>query len=346
MNLFDTRTMMGMITEGEKKSGTFFRDRYFKNRPTYNTKKIDFDIVGLGDRKLAPFVHPKVGGVAIDRQGYRTESYEAPEISLLRVTTAEDMLKRSAGETIYGGKTPQQRAAEILGKDLSDLDDLITRREEVMCREAILEGQVTVKGDGYDEVISYWPSNDKPETTLSTKWTADGVTASDIMADLRTIRRAMVKKAGFVPQDVICGSSVVDVLIDKLTAGNALDMRRVDMGQIDPKILPLGVTYWGHLKDSALDIYSYDDWFVNDEGTETPMMPENKILLASPNVRTSLAYGVVSLIGEDSVNFHEGARVPDSWVQKSAPAGRVVQLKACPLPIVHQIYGFHVVNAI
>lgn len=348
VNLFDTRTMMGMITEGEKETKSFFRDRYFKNRPTFDTAKIDFDIVGLKDRKLAPFVHPKVGGVAIDRTGYRTESYEAPAISLLRVTTAEDMLKRSPGETIYNGKTPQARAAEILGKDLSDLDDLITRREEVMCREALLEGKVTVKGDGYDEVIDYWPSADKPTTALATKWTASTADATAIMADLRTIRRAMVKKAGFVPNEIICGSSVIDCLVSKLAAANALDNRRVDLGQINPQTLPNGLTYWGYLKDSALDIYSYDDWFVNDDGNEVPMMPEDKILMASPNARTTLAYGIVPLVvgekGDNAVAFAEGARVPNSWVQRAAPAGRVVQLNSRPLPIINQVYGFHVIT--
>ena len=348
VNLFDTRTMMGMITEGEKATKSFFRDRYFKNRPTFNTTKIDFDVVGLKDRKLAPFVHPKAGGVAVDRQSFRAESYEAPAISLMRVTTAEDMLKRSPGETIYNGKTPQQRAAEILGRDLSDLDDMITRREEVMCREALLEGKVTVKGEGYDEVIDFWPTADKPTTALATKWTADAADAVSIMADLRTIRRAMVKKAGFTPHEIICGTAVIDCLVSKLGKDKALDMRRVDMGQIDPKMLPNGLTYWGYLKDSALDIYSYDDWFVNDEGNEVPMMPEDKILMASPNARTTLAYGIVPLVvdekGDNAVAFAEGARVPNSWVQRAAPAGRVVQLNSRPLPIVNQVYGFHVIT--
>ena len=348
IDLFSTRTMLGMIEEGQKKSNTFFRDRFFRNRPTFDTKKVDVDIVGMHARKLAPFVHPKIGGVAIDREGYRTESYEAPEISLMRVTTAEDLLIRSPGETVYNAKSPNQRAAEQLGKDLSELDDLITRREEVMCREAVIDGQVTVKGDGYDEVVKFWPSEpaDQPQTTLATKWDDDSVTAADIMGDLRTIRRSMVQKAGFVPTDLICGTDVVETLIDKLQSSGVLDNRRVDLGQIDPRMLPNGVTYWGYLKDSALDIYSYDDWYVDDNGDEVPMMPVKKALLASPNVRTSLAYGAVGLIGDDTVRLYEGARVPDSWTQKAAPAGRVVQVKSRPLPIVHQIYGFHTINAI
>lgn len=342
VNLFDTRTMAGMITEGEKKSKTFFRDRYFKNRPTFNTAKIDFDVVGVGERKLAPFVHPKIGGVAVDRKGFRTESYEAPEISPMRITTAEDMLKRSAGETIYSGKSPSQRAAEQLGKDLAELDDMISRREEVMCREAVLSGRVTIQGEGYDEVIDYWGNVDESERPVETL-VADS--AVNVLKGLRTIRRGMIQKAGFVPTEIICGTNALDTIIEKLIDARALDSRRVDMGQIDPRQLPNGVTYWGYLKDSALDVYSYDDWYFDDAtNAEVAMMPENQILMASPNVRTSLAYGVVGLIGDKTVQFHEGARIPDSWVQKTAPAGRVVQIKSRPLPIVHQIYGFRTIT--
>lgn len=350
LDIFSTRTMMGAIEEGNLKTNTFLRDRYFSNHKSYDTAKIDVDIIGLGNRKLAPFVHPKIGGKVMDREGYQTKSYEAPEISPMRVTTAEDMLKRSPGETVYNGKTPSQRAAEQLGEDLAYLDEKITRREEFMCSSALFNGQIEIKGDGYNgEVINYWPqeSADKPYTELAIKWTAQDVTAKVIMKDLRDIRRAMIKKSGITPTEIVCGTKVIDAIIDKLTDAKALDMRRVDMGQINPQHLPNGVTYWGYLKDSALDIYSYDEWYLNDAGQETPMVPEDKILMGTPNAKTTLAYAIVSLYDEkaNTMNFYEGSRIPDSYISRKNPSGRVVQIKSRPLPIVHQIYGFHVIKA-
>lgn len=346
MDMFTTRTMMAMVEEGQKSNSTWLRDRYFTNRPTFNTQKIDFDIIGKGGRKIAPFVNPKIGGIVLERQGYRTESYEAPEVSPMRVTTAEDMLKRLPGETVYSGKSPTQRAAEILGRDLSDLDDVITRREEVMCAEALFTGKVTVKGEGYDEVINFWPDeNDQPMTTVAEKWDADTTTALDILADLRTIRRAMIQNGGFTPRELVVGSKVADVLIAKFAEAECLNTRRVELGQINPQNLPNGVGYIGYLQDVGLDIYTYDEWYVDGE-EEKPMVPEDLCLLASPNVRTMLAYGVVSLAGDGTVKFYEGARVPDSWVQRSNPSGRVVQIKSRPLPIIQQIHGFHVIDAL
>ena len=52
MDMFTTRTMLGMIEAGKKSNHTWLRDRYFAYRPTFNTQKIDFDIVGMGGRKI------------------------------------------------------------------------------------------------------------------------------------------------------------------------------------------------------------------------------------------------------------------------------------------------------
>lgn len=143
-------------------------------------------------------------------------------------------------------------------------------------RRGSFQGKVTVKGEGYDEVLNYWAhleTKEQPKTTLGTKW--DAADAAQIMGDLRTLRRTMIQSGGFTPHELICGSKVLDTILDKLTTANQLDTRRVDMGAIDPQHLPNGVTYWGYLKDSGLDIYSYDEWYTDDAGKEQPMVPEN-----------------------------------------------------------------------
>lgn len=349
IDLFSTRTMLDMVREGSTTNFTWLRDHFFPTRRTFMTKTVEFDVVGKGDRKLAPFVNPRFGGKAVDRDGFRTKAYEAPEIAPLMVTTAEDLMNRMPGETIYSQRSPMQRAAEQLALDLASLDEKISRREEAMCAEALFSGQVKVKGDGYDEVIDYWgdlAEGDKPETTLSAnQWNASATTAKQIMADLRALRLKMIQTGGFTPTEMIMGTDVCNAILDKLLDASVLDTRRVDIGQIDPQMLPQGVTYWGRLKDCALDLYSYDNWYVDPEtGKDTPMVPANKALLAASGARTMVAYGACGLIGSDSVQLVAGTRIPDSWTQRTAPAGRVVQLKCRPLPIIQQVYGFHVVN--
>lgn len=349
-NLFSTRTLLGAIKQENFGAKTFLRDRYFSNVKTFDTEKIDVDLVDANGRKLAPFVNPKIGGKAISRDGYKTNTYEAPEVSPQRMTWAEDMLKRQPGESVYGGKSPAERAGEVARGDLLYLDQIISRREEAMCAEALFFGRVTIKGDGYDEVIDFWKDlkeAEKPMTKSGTLWTADGVTGKSILAELRALRRSMLTKGGFTPTEMIMGSKALDTFLDKMDGDKLLDMRRVDMGVIKPELLPNHVTYWGYLRDSGLDIYSYDEHYTNESGKDVAMVPAELVLLGSPNVATTMAYGCCSIADPktEQLQFFAERRVPDSWIQKD-PAGRVIQIKSRPLPIINQVQGFHVLQPV
>ncbi len=341
IDMFQTRTMLDMVKGAEFAPTSFLRDRYFGNVKTFDTNKVDVDIVDRAGRKLAPFVNPKIGGQVIERSGYRTHTYEAPEVSPYMVTTAEDLLKRLPGEALYSSVTPEQRAAEKLGEDLRELDEIITRREEAMCAEALFAGHVSVKGKGYDEVVSFWDADEsaKPMTEVTTKWNAAG---ADILADLRSIRRAVIQQSGITPTEVICSADVIDAILANEKVAEQLNTRRAELGQIKIDQLPNGVTYYGNL--GGLDIYGYDSWYVDGE-EEKPFVPAGLALMGSPAVKTTMAYGCCGVYGEGLALYAE-KRVPSSWTQEMNPAGRIVQVKSRPLPIVHQVGGFHVIKAI
>lgn len=348
MNLFETRTMIPMLTEA-KPAQSFLRDRYFSDVRRFETKKVEID-VWKGKRRLAPYVHPKIGGKTVERQGYTVDEFEAPEVSPDMVTTAEDMLNRLPGETIYGAMSPTERAAEQLGRDLAELDSMITRREEQQAAEALFTGQVTVTGEGYGtKVIKYWPDapEDQPYLALATgaRWNESGSTP---LKDFRDSRRTIIQDSGVSPIDAILGQDAIDALMSNESFVKQLDNRRIDMGIIDPSNLPNGVTYWGYLKGAGLDLWTYDEWYLNDEGTEVPMVPAKEVLIGSPQARTTRAYGVVSLMkGNDNPpEFYALERVPDSWSQRKNPAGRIVQIKSKPLAIVNQIGGFRVLKVL
>lgn len=345
MNIFDTRTMLGMIKKAEFAPTTFLRDRYFSNAVNFDTAKVDIDIVDANGRTLAPFVNPKVGGKVVPRSGYQTNTYEAPELSPYMVTTAEDLLKRLPGEELYSEYSPEQRASLQLGKDLRDLDEIITAREEAMCAEALFTGQVTIKGEGYDKAISYWDAetSTQPKTTLSTLWSA---TNADVLTDLRTIRREIVKKSGISPTEIVCGADVIDALLTNAKVAEQLNTRRVDLGLIKIDDLPNGVTYYGYF--GGLDIYGYESWYKNDEGDDVPYVPADTFLMGSPNVKTVMAYGCCAIVDEinDKISMYAEKRVPTSWSQRMNPTGRIVQIKSRPLPVINQVNGFHVVKAL
>jgi len=56
-----------------------------------------------------------------------------------------------------------------------------------------------------------------------------------------------------------------------------LDNRRIDLGSIDPKELPKGLRYVGHLNEPYLDLYCYCEVYL-DYWTD-PAMPVTKRLV-------------------------------------------------------------------
>lgn len=348
-DIFDTRTMLQALDLAPPVE-TYLRDRYFGNVKEFDTALLEIDI-RKGKRRMAPFVHPKIGGKTVERDGYRVDTFEAPEISPDMVTTADQMLKRSIGENVYGARSPNERAARQLGEDLVTLDELITRREEWMASQALFTGEITVKGDGYDEVLRYWPTTpaDRPYLALAAgdRWNE---ATSNPLLDIRTACRTIRQGSGINPTDVLLGTDALEALLANEGFAKQLDNRRIDLGHIDPQRLPNGVTYWGYHKGAAVDIFTYDEWYLDDDGVEQPMVPLKSALIGSPNVRTTMAYGCVTLMRGSGDNaapeFYAARRVPDSWTQRKNPAGRIVQIKSRPLPIIHQIDGFFVLKVL
>ncbi|MBI6814921.1 major capsid protein, partial [Pseudomonas amygdali] len=261
MDIFDTRTMLEAV-EQMPTARRFLLNTFFNGGSpvTFPTKTVDIDIV-KGQRKMAPFVHPRLPGSISLRDGYRTDSYAPPYIQPKRETTAELVLKRSAGDNPFSSRSPLERAGQMLGKDLRDLDDEIIRREEWMCAQALTTGKVRVLGDGVDDTIDFLMANDHKITLGTGQWGTDN---SDPIGNLRTWKRKIAKDSGRTANTAALSGEALDAFQSNLTVIKQLNTRRVDMGLIKPEELPDGVTYLGYLNDPGVDLYGYDEWYLDD----------------------------------------------------------------------------------
>lgn len=338
IDMFKTRTMIELL-EQMKPARTFLKNTFFGGTPrTFDTEYVDIDII-KGKRRMAPFVSPVVGGKTVERLGYKTDTYKPVLIAPDMVTTAEDAMRRAAGENIYGAASPSERMAEQLGRDLAELDSLITRREEWMCAQALFTGQIHMVGEGVDEIVNFGLTHN--EILAGTDLWTDA--SSNPLAYLRSVRRTIIQDSGVSPNIMIAGSDAIDAFLANAAVQKAMDMRRVDMGQIVPSTLPNGVTYYGYIRDVALDIYGYDEWYLDDAGIEQPMVPVDKILVASTNARTDMLYGAI--VEADTNETFALPRVPKSWTVPK-PSARFVALKSRPLPVPVQIDAFYVAKVV
>lgn len=315
---------------------TFFRDTFFTKVKTFSTERVDIDIK-KGNRRMAAFVHPRVGGTVLSSEGYKTESYKPPLINPYDITTAEKLMQRLPGETLCSSKTPAQRAAEKLFEEYTTLNDATTRREEWMAVQAIVNGSIPIVGKGVNEMVDFGLSEEhKVVLSGNNKW---GGSAAKPLKNLSDWQELCLKN-GFANCDmVILGKDAKDMLLADAEVQKRLDNRRIELGIINPKDLPNGVKYIGHLNDPAVDLYTYsevfmDDWTNPDKPVTAPLMPANKVIMISSHPEYVMAYGACTYIDDATGQWvtAETDRVLRSYVQHH-PDRRELELQAHPLPI-------------
>lgn len=312
---------------------TFLRDRFFTNVKTFPTKRVDIDIV-KGNRKMAAFIHPMVGGEIVQAEGYETKSYAPPLINPATISTADQLLERLPGEDMYSGKTPADRAAEKLIEEYNQLNDMTTRREEWMAAQVLTTGQLKVKGKGVDEVIDFGLTN-KITLASTKKW---GASAADIWGNLKDWKQ-QVSRNGFANANmVIMGKAAADAFMADATVAKMLDNRRIEIGAIKPEEMEGGLTYYGHLNLPGVDIYGYDEVYLDDETGETkPLIPDNVVLMIPSAASFMRAYGLCTYL-DDAGAWHraETDRLLRTYVEHR-PDRRFIELQTHPLLIPDKI---------
>ncbi|NWD52684.1 major capsid protein [Pseudomonas gingeri] len=326
-DIFDTLTMLEAV-EQMTLPRRFLMNTFFNaaNPQTFGTEAVTIDII-KGQRKMAPFVHPTLPGSVSLRKGMESATYKPPYVQPKRPTRAEQILKRAPGDNPFSARTPAERAGEMLGRDLVDLDEEITRREEWMCAQALTTGRVRVVGEGVDDTIDFLMEDSHKVTLASGRWSTSG---SDPIANMRQWRRLIAKDSGRTANVAVFSGEAQDAFQGNEMVMKQLNTRRVDMGMIKPEELPDGVTYLGYLNDPGVDIYTYDEWVLPDDGEPQPLIPSGGLILGSSSTRNAMLYAAIQDIEAIESGLVEAARFPKSWVTQE-PSVRWLKLQAAPL---------------
>lgn len=335
MDMFHTYYMLAAV-QGLKPERTFFKNRYFPTNTAldvFGTSKVLIDYKE-GTQRLAPFVVPRIGGVSVMRDGFETMEIEPPNISLTMPLTLDHLQNRMFGEALFSDLTPEDRARLFLLQDMENLSMRISRREEWMAAQTILnngclmehitdrEGKVVPM-----EVRYYKDSNNPTIYTTSAPWTNDDAWMQDVAAMARELT-----KRGLPATDLVVSADVGDFILQSEKVQKLLDNRRMEMGRIAPKELPDGVTHLGALNFSGrmLDIIVVDETYETEDGQDTPFLADGSVIVTAPNCGHTL-YGAVSQLEADG-EFHTyaGARVPLHLFQMKPPV-KETQLTSKPI---------------
>jgi hypothetical protein len=342
LNIYKPVTLRGAVRR-MMPVHSFLRSTFFPDGETFTTEEVLLDYK-KGKRSMAPFVAPRIGGVTVEREGYRTDKYAPPKIAPQRPITVDDLVIRGMGESLISDKTPASRQAELLGTDLAEMDETISRREEWMIRELIFSGKITMSGfvdrKNTKKIVSELDYGFTNKEVLATnKWGSAGAT---IYQNIKGWRLAVIKKTGKAPTLCILGQDASDAFLNDEDIQKKMDIKNLLLAQINPVIKSDALTYLGRLTELGLDIYTYNEWFIDDEGVEQPMVPNDHIVLARPNLG-KFHYGAVTQMERGVFVTVDGRRVPKSWADEENEQ-RMIRLSSRPVPVPEDIDDWFVAD--
>jgi hypothetical protein len=313
VNIYTPRSM-GAEYDRNMPVTTFLRDTFFPGVITYPTENVDVDF-RKGAYLVAPFVAKSVAGINMERHGYETKSYTPPRIAPQRPITKEMLETRLPGENLHTSISPSDRQDYLLNEAMQEMDNSITRREELMCSQLLTNGIINVRGysddnlsDYIDENINYQFSQ-KTDLGGSDVWDND---ASDKIGDIEDAVE-MVLEASYDPRHLILGASAYKLLKTDEMFLSLLDKKSFEYAMLRPELRTVngsGLRYVGHLNDVNLDVWTYFAWYKDYDGTVKPVFPVDHFVVAPENIG-EVIYGAITQL-EDDKRFHtyEATRVP------------------------------------
>lgn len=336
-DLKDPRTLK-VFTDNLIKPKSFLKDFFFPTTAAdmFATESVLIDNMSRG-RKAAPFVIK--GSKTTDRDTFLTDEYKPARIAPARKLTVDDLKSRGLGECLFNGAKPNERAVRYTVRDLQDLNDQITRREEIMCAETLRTNgcvMVHIGPDGSSDkdthTIKFYEGDANPQQYTPGKSWSD--TSADILGDMN-IMRQQVTKTGNKANILLVSPDVGECILMNTEIRERLNNRRYDVGEVSPIELPDGAAEVCKLKigGAVVTVISYEETYENDDGEDTPYLPAGTAIMTAYNCGRGL-YGGVSQLEEGSEDFqyHESRRVPKIIIDRENDEKKL-QLVAKPVMV-------------
>lgn len=346
MELFETATLLESLKE-VKQPTNFLSDRYFPTSPNKDVFKTNRVLIEYkkGAKKVAPFISPRSNGVSLERYGSYMREYIPPVVGMKRSLSIDNLEKRGFGEALYQAMTPAEREATLLVEDMADLRDVIKRRQEVMAAEVIFKNALVMKiynedfePTGEENEIKYYDGVTNPAVyTPAADWTTTKESGKQIISDLKAMIK-MLSKRGIPATEVLMAPDVAEVFSTNEYFMELLDNRRIELGTIDPKELPDGVTNLATMNIGGRNInfLSYDEEYFDEETKENKSyIPAGYIALLAPACGHTLYGGITQMEKDEKYHTYAGDFVP-RYLADVPGNTKAVVLRSAPLPVPHQ----------
>ena len=325
MDIFSTNSLNRLVSSLNRPQ-TALLTAYFPEIETSDTETISFDVENT-KRRIAPFVSPLREGRLVEDLGYKTNTFTPAYIKDKRVFDPNKALKRAAGETIGGDRSPADRLQANLVRATADQVEMLMRRKEVMASEVLRTGKVTISGDGYPTTVVDFGRSASHTVALTTtaRWGETGVSP---LASIKAWGMTVLKSSGAKVQDVIFDVLAAELFLADPAVKEFLNTRPLNVNTdnvTSVNFAELGLSYVGSIGGYRFWIYS--DWYVDENNTEQPIIPDYTVMMVSDDLDGVQHHGAIRDVkaGLPSMEYFV-----KSW-EVEDPSRRILLMQSAPL---------------
>jgi hypothetical protein len=334
--VYDTNTLI-QVVPNLMRAQTFLLDKFFPNIVTSDSEFVSID-VDVGLRRMAPFVSPLVEGKLVEQRRIQTNVFKPAYIKDKRAPDLRKPVRRMIGERIGGEMTGAEREMANLEFEMTDQIDILTRRLEWMASQALQTGTVKISGEGFPEVLVDFGRDSSLTVALGTGAGSWGYTAGfntngrdpAPVASIETWQHQILKLSGANATDIVFTTTPwIKFLNAEGVEGSVMFPKLGDFGnRIDPGAkIARGAVYKGRW--GQYDLYLYNDWYIDENGVQQPMVPDGTVLMSGPDLMGTRAFGQIM---DPAFNYEALPFAPKTWVEND-PAQRLIMMQSAPIVI-------------
>lgn len=330
--IYDTNVLI-QVVPNLKRPQKFLLDRFFPNIVMSDSEFVSID-VDVGKRRMAPFVSPLVEGKLVEQRRIQTNTFKPAYIKDKRAPDLRRPVRRMIGERIGGDLKGIEREQANLEAEMTDQVDLIDRRLEWMAAQALLNGSVTISGEGFPTVLVDFGRDSTLTLALTggAVWSPANIAAGTASptSNIEDWQHQILKKSGGVATDIVfTTTSWLNFMADPLLKGAIVFPKLADSGNnINPGAqIQRGAVYKGRW--GQYDLWVYNDWYVDENNVEKPMLPDGSVLMSGPDLLGTRAFGQIL---DPAFNYAALPYAPKTWVEQD-PAQRYILMQSSPIVI-------------
>jgi len=336
--VYDTNTLI-QVVPNLLRAQSFMLDKFFPNIVTSDSEFVSID-VDVGLRRMSPFVSPLVEGKLVEQRRIQTNVFKPAYIKDKRAPDLLKPVRRMIGERIGGEFTGEEREMANLYAEMADQVDIAKRRMEWMAAQALQTATLTVEGDGFEQVTIDFGRDPSLTVALTgaAQWTRANVLNADgtgpgvasPTADIDAWQRQILKMSGAKVTDIVfTTSSWIGFKLDPVLKGAIIFPSLNPSGNIvDPGArVEQGAVYMGHW--GQYDLWVYNDWFVDDNNHEVPMLTDGTVIMSGATLMGTRAFASIL---DPAFNYAALPFAPKTWVEND-PAQRYLMMQAAPIVI-------------